>query len=88
MDQVLIAIQLLQTLRASLDLWSHWSENHTEYQATLQYIRQHDYHGCLDKLQQLVVQRLFELSKANLLSLGKSMSCLWYLMLISCLIRV
>lgn len=35
------------------------------------YMHQRQYHRALDKLEQLVVQRLFELSKANVMGMGK-----------------
>ena len=47
------------------------SEDEPEYQTTLWYIQQHDYHCTLDKLQQLVIQWLFKLSKANVIGMGK-----------------
>jgi len=52
-----------------------WTESHPDYQATLTYIREHNYHCSSDKLQQLVVQHLFKLSKANLMGLGESIEC-------------
>ena len=42
-----------------------------QYKDTIKYIHQCQYHQALDKLEQLVVQQLFELSKANVLGMGK-----------------
>ena len=54
-----------------MELVNPWTEDEHEYRATLKYIQQCNYHHALDKLQWLVVQRLFELSKANVISMGK-----------------
>lgn len=55
-----------------MELARPWTETEPAYQAALKYIRQRDYHRALDKLQQLIVQRLFELSKANVIGMGES----------------
>lgn len=72
LDRVLVTIQLVSDLEASLLITVPWTESTPEYIATVQYIRQRDYHRILDKLEQLVIQRLFELSKANVVGMGKS----------------
>jgi len=43
-----------------------WTPSHPEYQATLEYANTRNYHQALDRLQKLVIQRLFELHKLNL----------------------
>jgi hypothetical protein len=78
MDQLLVAIRLVGDLEGKLQVTEPWTEVHPDYMATLEYIRQRDYHRILDKIQQLVVQRLFELSKANVMGMGKSLSILVY----------
>jgi len=62
-------------LESKLELMVAWTEEPPDYQATLTYIREHNYHCSSDKLQQLVVQHLFKLSKANLMGLGESIEC-------------
>lgn len=72
MDQQLVAIRAVTDLEAKLGLTARWTPDHPEYRETIDYMRQRDYQRALDQIQQLVVQRLFELSKANLSGLGKS----------------
>lgn len=72
MAQLLVAVQSVESLEAKLQITEPWTENHSEYKATLGYIQQRDYHRVLDKIQRLVVQRLFELSKANVMGMGTS----------------
>ncbi|KAF9487279.1 hypothetical protein BDN71DRAFT_1485354 [Pleurotus eryngii] len=48
----------------------HWQPSHSQYLETLKYMSLRRYHQALDKLQKLVVQRLFELHKMNLSASG------------------
>lgn len=76
MEQQLVAICTVNDLEAKLEITGgRWTHDHPEYIATREYMLQRDYHRALDRIQQLVVQRLFELSKANLSGMGK---CLLY----------
>ncbi|KAF7977125.1 hypothetical protein HWV62_4742 [Athelia sp. TMB] len=71
MDQQLVAIRAVTDLEAKLGLiGARWTHDHPDFVATLEYMRQREYHRALDRIQQLVVQRLFELSKANLSEMG------------------
>ncbi|TDL14847.1 hypothetical protein BD410DRAFT_701546, partial [Rickenella mellea] len=47
-----------------------WDENNEDYRATLKYIKQRKYQLAVDKLERLVVQRLFELTKLNISGTG------------------
>ncbi|KAG0707166.1 hypothetical protein DFH29DRAFT_760828, partial [Suillus ampliporus] len=47
-----------------------WTEQQREYQETLAYMKTNKFRRTEDKLWQLVVQRLFELSKANMVGTG------------------
>lgn len=69
---MLVAIHAVADLETKLELAEPWVENHPEYVATVQYIRQRDYHRALNKIQRLIVQRLFEVLKANLSGMGLS----------------
>lgn len=53
-----------------------WQPSHPQYLETLKYMSLRRYHQALDKLQKLVVQRLFELHKMNLSASGKNFSTL------------
>ncbi|OSD06272.1 hypothetical protein PYCCODRAFT_1344244, partial [Trametes coccinea BRFM310] len=50
-----------------------WTPADARYQEVLSRIRHRDFHRALDKVQQLVVQRLLELSKANMSGMGYKM---------------
>ncbi|KJA22422.1 hypothetical protein HYPSUDRAFT_124967, partial [Hypholoma sublateritium FD-334 SS-4] len=62
-DQILLEIT---SLELALNIEVRWTPAMTEYQEALEYTATRDYHKALDKLQKLVVQRLFELHKLNL----------------------
>ena len=57
-------------LEAKLGLTVSWTPRDSKYQETLRYLRKRELHRALDRLQGLVVQRLFELSKANMSGTG------------------
>lgn len=70
MDEALLAIRAISDLETKLQLSVRWVEDDPEYKATLEYIRLRDYHRALDSIQRLVVQRLFEVARANLSGMG------------------
>ena len=57
-------------MECKLGIDPRWSPATPEYQDALRYSTTRKYHQALDKLQKLVVQRLFELQKLNLSSTG------------------
>lgn len=63
-DVIQIEIQLGVTRR--------WEPTDPEYRETLKYLKDRKYHRALDKVHQLVVQRLFELQRMNISGLGMS----------------
>ncbi|KJA13225.1 hypothetical protein HYPSUDRAFT_123579, partial [Hypholoma sublateritium FD-334 SS-4] len=62
-DQILLDITALEL---ALNIEVRWTPATKEYQDALEYSATREYHRALDKLQRLVVQRLFELHKLNL----------------------
>lgn len=66
MDKLLISIRSVSDYEEKLGISATWSTDHLEYHTAETYMHTQDFHRTLDKLQQLVVQRLFELSKANM----------------------
>ena len=48
-----------------------WTPGHAEYQRALQYLNNRKFIRAVEALEGLVVQRLFKLSKANLIGTGK-----------------
>ncbi|KAI0818788.1 hypothetical protein BC629DRAFT_1588119 [Irpex lacteus] len=60
-----VAIQAVNDLELKLDVAETWTPQHPQYQETLRYMHARQFHRALDKIQQLVVQRLLEMTKAN-----------------------
>lgn len=71
MDEILIAVRSVADLEAKLEVIIPWTEDSAEYISTLDYIQQRNYHRALDTIQRLVIQRLFEASKANMSEMGQ-----------------
>jgi hypothetical protein len=59
-------------LEGKLGIDRRWSPTSPEYVDALRYSTMQAYHNALDKLQKLVIQRLFELHKLNLNFTGVS----------------
>ena len=51
-----------------------WTPDTPEYIETARYIHERQYHQALNRLQHLVVQRLFELHRLNLSGIGVSLT--------------
>ena len=54
---------------------AHWTPEHHEYVEMLEYSWQHQFIHAVEDLEHLIIQHLFELSKANLASTGESSLC-------------
>jgi hypothetical protein len=63
--------QELQKVEEHLDIGIRWTVESPEYQQAVEYLQIRHYQLAVDKLEGLVVQRLFELTKANLSQTGK-----------------
>jgi hypothetical protein len=61
----------LQALELRLDLGERWTTESPEYRKAMEYIQIRTYQRAVDRLEGLVVQRLFELTKANASQTGK-----------------
>ncbi len=61
----------VQALELQMGIGVRWTPNTPEYVAALKYIRERKYRRALYKLQKLVMNRLFELSKLNVAQTGK-----------------
>ncbi|THG96932.1 hypothetical protein EW026_g4986 [Hermanssonia centrifuga] len=70
MHEMSLALRAIADLELKLELNETWTPKHPKYEEALAYIRKRQFHRALDKVQQLVVQRLFELSKANIAGMG------------------
>ncbi|THG92734.1 hypothetical protein EW026_g8267 [Hermanssonia centrifuga] len=70
MHEMAFALHAVEDLELKLKLNETWTPKHPKYEETLAYMRKRQFHRALDKVQQLVVQRLFELSKANIAGMG------------------
>ena len=70
LNNLTVAMHEVSDLEAKLGLTLSWTPRDSKYQETLRYLRKRDFHRAPDRLQGLVVQRLFELSKANMSGTG------------------
>lgn len=57
-------------MEVNLSITTRWQPADTEYIKTIKYMSERTYQRALDKLQQLVIQRLFELNRLNLAATG------------------
>lgn len=62
---------VVEELEASLGIEMRWMPQSTKYQEVLEYAKRRQFIRTVEDLEGLVVQWLFELSKANLSSTGK-----------------
>ncbi|KAF8525694.1 hypothetical protein JB92DRAFT_2542029, partial [Gautieria morchelliformis] len=63
----------LQQVEENLDVGTRWTPEQPEYQRAADYIRTCKFQVVVDKLEGLVVQGLFELTKANVSQTGYKM---------------
>lgn len=66
--------QAVHDFELKLGVAKRWEPADTKYQEIEDYVKKRDYHQALNKLQGLVVQRLFELQKANIPGMSASAS--------------
>ena len=64
-------IQGLVEMEVEMGIVKRWDPTSPEYQETLGYLSTRQYQRALEELQRLVIQRLFELHKMNLLGTGE-----------------
>lgn len=69
-EKVTLAMTRVCELESLLDVGARWSPESDEYKKTVKYIGERKYRLCLDELERLVVQRMFELEKTHLASTG------------------
>ncbi|KAF8574809.1 hypothetical protein K439DRAFT_1624059 [Ramaria rubella] len=69
-EGVLFLQNELQAVEESLDVGARWTSDSPEYQCATEYVCIRSYQHAVDKLEGLVVQRLFELTKANVSQTG------------------
>ena len=69
-DKMMVAIDAVHDLEVKLNIERTWTEDDREYQDAARYLQHRDFHRALDRVQQLIVQRLFEMSKANIVGIG------------------
>jgi len=70
-ESVIFLQTQLQDLAGHLDIGEHWTPEDAEYQREMEYQEVQTYQVAVDKLEGVVVQRLFELTKANVSETGK-----------------
>lgn len=57
-------------MEVALGITTRWQPADEEYKETIKYMSERTYQKALSKLQQLVIQRLFELNRLNLAGTG------------------
>jgi hypothetical protein len=70
----------LQDIEGRLDVGTRWTRDSPEFQRATEYLQLQAYQRAVDKLEGLVVQRLFELTKANISQTGMSSNSIIHLM--------
>ncbi|KAG2743926.1 hypothetical protein P692DRAFT_20878574 [Suillus brevipes Sb2] len=70
LDGLMVCMRTVEDLEQALSIRERWTQDSPEYQSALEHMQTHDFRHALDKLQQLVVQRLLELGKANMAGTG------------------
>ncbi|KAI0640945.1 hypothetical protein C8Q79DRAFT_1014781 [Trametes meyenii] len=66
LEGLTLAMNVVGDLERKLAIETPWTPVDPKYQETLAYVRHREFHRALDRVQQLVMQRLLELSKANM----------------------
>lgn len=66
-NQRLADVELILGIEAG----QRWTADHPTYRETLDLLQNHKFIHAVDKLERLVVQRLFELTKVNMSNTGK-----------------
>lgn len=79
MQQVLVTSRAVGDMEQRLAVEIPWTPETPQYIETLTYMRERDFRRALDKVQQLVIQRLFELSKAHIVGMGEFVCSVWQL---------
>lgn len=64
----------IERIELRMGVVQRWSAEHEQYKAASSYIKIRDYRKALDRVELLIVQRLFELEKLNLSGTGT----FWY----------
>jgi len=63
-------LQEVITMEVKMGISNCWQPADAQYIETLKYMSERNYHKTLDNLQRLVIQRLFELNRLNLVRTG------------------
>ena|ERR1700761_3800777 len=65
------ALEAVQDLEVRLDITTRWTPGTEAWQKACAMVAKREYQRALDKLQALVISRMFELSKMNMAGTGK-----------------
>ncbi|KAF8338602.1 hypothetical protein F5887DRAFT_920026 [Amanita rubescens] len=63
-------LNVVQQLEIKLDIQHRWTPDFPEWDRAKQMVEKREYQRCLDRLEGLVVQRIFEMTKMNMLQQG------------------
>jgi hypothetical protein len=71
LDQIYAATHRVASLEDRLDIETRWLPGSVEYEIAAGYLHNSKFHKVLDKLQGLLLSRMFEMAKANVAGTGK-----------------
>jgi hypothetical protein len=71
-QRVNLNLNAVEDLERKLGITERWTPAHADFQKAVAYVRNRQFIRAVEALEGLVVQRLFELSKANLSGTGTS----------------
>jgi hypothetical protein len=72
LNRLNLALNAVEDIERRMGVTERWTPSHHEYQQAAQYVNNRRFIRAIETLEGLVVQRLFELSKANLAGTGTS----------------
>lgn len=73
------ALNKVQNLEIKLDVRNRWTPDFPEWDRAAHMVTKREYQRCLDKLEGLVVQRIFEMTKMNMSQTGALTLSLFHL---------
>ncbi|HEV7736256.1 MAG TPA: hypothetical protein VGO47_02645 [Chlamydiales bacterium] len=78
LDSLLTMQKAVEDLETKLEITRRWTADSEEWQSTSKKLTLREYQLAIDKLEGLVVSRLFEMTKLNQSGLGKSLLNIFY----------
>lgn len=71
-EKYVTALDGVVALETALGITQRWTEDSQQYQDAVKFIAERDWRRALDRLEYLMVQRMFELAKSHTFGTGAS----------------